>query len=190
MRLYESKKQRNERLSSEIAAVHTAMAQAEGPVGNLARLYDRLHRAAGETNVFTAQGHIILERRRAMYVGGVAFAGRAAGGQPAHVDIRRTTTCESAASQYAELNIFVNDGQSRIRARLYSGHRSGNWQSEGSIGRGSGNSHMSQRAPEFKDIHVVGRLVGDVALLAAQAHPAVVQAELPSAPHPAPYAEG
>lgn len=175
------KARREERLTAGIDARHAAMAQDSGPVGELARLYDRLQVASAHSSAIEASGAIAIDRKRAMYIGGVAFFGNTAAGECVKVDIRRNTTYYPKGSGHAELSIFLTGEESRIRARLYTGHRDGSWQSEGTMGLPSDVSrhYMSRRAPELTSPQAVGQLVGDVALLAAE----VLPRELPPAPH-------
>jgi hypothetical protein len=185
--LPETKAQREKRLTGDIAATHQQMAGMVEPVGNLARLYDRLHAVAERTDVFDVNGLLDVDRQRAMYIGGVVFGGYTDEGGAVRVDIRRTTTRYSRGGGHAEMSIFFTTAESRIRARLFTSHRDGSWQSEGSTGTSADRaSYMSRSSPEFKDMRVVGQLVGDVALLAAHAYSGVVQAELPATPHQAP----
>jgi hypothetical protein len=181
--LPESKAQREERLRDGIAAAHLATAYNPRAVGFLARLYDRLHVVADQTDVFAVSGNVEITRKRAMYNGGVKFTGKSALGEEVAVDLRRTTTCYSDKyySSYGELSIFLTSATSRIRAQLSTWDCGGEWDAEGTIGSPEHGAY-GRRASELRSMKVVQQLIGDVTLLAVNAYADVEQIALPAAP--------
>ena len=182
MKLYKINKRRKQRLVKGITALHEGMRQEADPVGSLAQLYDTLYQAADHTEKFTAQSQIDTDRRRAMYIGGIAFTAHDAAGLPVNVNLRRVTTFEASGEKHAELSIFTQNPQERVRARLFTRHRDGQWQSEGTVGSIGGSRHLSKVAPEFSKAEAMDKLIGDITLLAANVYPDI----LPQEPTPGP----
>jgi hypothetical protein len=183
MRLF-SGEARREQLRAEVALVHAAMASDPGPVGKLARLFDRLQVVAPRSELLTADTLFTYERRRIMYIGGVAFTAQLDEDRAANVAIRRSTMHHSGREDHAEMSIFVTgDTQSRIRARLYTHHRHHGWRAEGSVAY-PGPGYLSSKAPELTRMDVMDRLVGEVTRLAISVCPEVAQRELPGASPP------
>jgi hypothetical protein len=182
--LPETKAQREERLRDGIAAVHLITAYNPRPVGFLARLYDRLHVVADQTDVFAVSGNVEVNRKQAMYNGGIKFTGKSALGEEVAVNLRRTTTCYSDRdySRYGELSIFLTSTTNRVRARLSTWDCGGAWDAEGTIGLSEHGAYMTKRAPELQNMNVVRQLIGDVTLLAISAYADVEQIALPAAP--------
>lgn len=167
MRLFFSSKVRRERQRKEIAAIHATMANDPGVVGKVARLYDYL--ALHETHFkgLEVSQNIEHERRRAMFIGNIAFNAHTGNNVPVAVRLNRITNIQTAEPYtYAEIGFLVGDEEiSRIRGRTYT-NRKGQWVMEGTA-TPSSSAYTSTKTPQLEYPEGFGPLVDSLARLTA-----------------------